>query len=69
MLTTVKAIYEDGKVIFNEPPPVTERTEVMVTFLEVEKEKPKKRKLGGLQGLGSLPDDFDEPLDELKEYM
>lgn len=70
MLTTVKGVYEDGQIIFNETPPVTERTEVIVTFLtEEKKEEPKKRVLGRLQGLGKLPDDFNEPLDELKDYM
>ena len=70
MLTTVKGVYEGGQIFFNETPPVTERTEVIVTFLtEEKKEEPKKRTLGGLQGLGVLPDDFNEPLDELKDYM
>jgi hypothetical protein len=29
----------------------------------------KERKLGILKGKYSIPDDFDEPLDDLKEYM
>ena len=29
----------------------------------------KDRKLGILKGQYSIPDDFDEPLDDLKEYM
>ncbi len=29
----------------------------------------KERKLGVLKGKFSIPDDFDEPLDDLKEYM
>jgi hypothetical protein len=29
----------------------------------------KERKLGILKGQYSIPDDFDEPLDDLKEYM
>ena len=70
MLTAVKGVYEGGKIVFHETPPVTERTEVIVTFLTDEKkEAPKKRILGRLKGLGSLPDDFNEPLDELKDYM
>ncbi|MEA5404049.1 DUF2281 domain-containing protein [Arcicella sp. DC2W] len=31
--------------------------------------KKKERKLGILKGKLSIPDDFDEPLDDLKEYM
>lgn len=70
MLTTVKGVYEGGQIIFDEPPPVTERTEVIVTFLtEEKKDEPKKRVLGLLEGKAKLPDDFDEPLDELKDYM
>lgn len=70
MLTTVKGVYEDGKIFLTETPPVTERTEVIVTFLAEEKElEPKKRVLGLLEGKIVLPDDFNEPLDELKDYM
>lgn len=70
MLTTIKGVYEGGQIIFHEAPPVTERTEVMVTFLtEEKKEAPKKRILGLLEGKAKLPDDFNDPLDELKDYM
>ena len=70
MLTAVKGYYEGGQVFLKEPPPVTERTEVIVTFLtEEKKQEPKKRILGSLEGKIVLPDDFNEPLDELKDYM
>lgn len=70
MLTTVKGVYENGQVIFSEVPPVSERTEVIITFLTEKKgEEPKKRVLGLLEGKIIVPDDFDEPLAELKEYM
>ncbi|HZH01185.1 MAG TPA: hypothetical protein VEY32_08890 [Flavisolibacter sp.] len=70
VLTTAKGVYEGGQIIFNEVPPVTERTEVIVTFLTEEKKaEAKKRVLGLLEGKGKLPDDFNEPLDELKDYM
>jgi hypothetical protein len=43
---------------------------VIVTFLTEEKKaEPKKRVLGLLEGKAKLPDDFNEPLDELKDYM
>jgi Protein of unknown function (DUF2281) len=32
-------------------------------------ERKKERKLGTLAGKLSIPDDFNEPLDDLKEYM
>lgn len=70
MLTAVKGYYEGGQVFFKETPPVTERTEVIVTFLtEENKTESRKRVLGLLEGKAKLPDDFDEPLDELKDYM
>lgn len=36
---------------------------------KVEEKPKKKRQLGTLAGKISIPDDFDEPLDDLKEYM
>lgn len=36
---------------------------------EVEETPKKKRQLGTLAGQISIPDDFDEPLEDLNEYM
>ena len=71
MLTTIKGYYDHGQIILDEMPPVNTKTEVMVTFLsdETKNVKPVKRKLGGLEGKVTLPDDFNEPLDDLKDYM
>ena len=71
MLTTIKGYYDEGQIILKEPSPVKTKTEVMVTFLTEEQNTSaiKKRKLGGLEGLVNLPDDFNEPLDDLKDYM
>ena len=70
MLTSCKGYFENGKVELTESAPVQTRTEVIVTFLETEKgEAPKRRTLGGLKGKFPTPDDFNEPLDDLKEYM
>ncbi|HTE00317.1 MAG TPA: DUF2281 domain-containing protein [Mucilaginibacter sp.] len=71
MLTTIKGYYDHGQIILQETPPVESKTEVMVTFLTEEttlKNQP-NRKLGGLEGKVTLPDDFNEPLDDLKDYM
>ena len=70
MLTAIKGYYENGKIILREEPPVANKTEVIITFLS-EPIEPKKveRRLGGLDGKVNLPDDFDEPLEDLKEYM
>ncbi len=71
MLTTIKGIYNQGKIILQEEPPVQTTTEVIVTFLtniKVENFQ-NKRKLGGLEGKVTLPQDFNEPLDDLKDYL
>jgi hypothetical protein len=72
MLTTIKGIYDNGKIILTEEPRDKTKTEVIVTFLKEEKRKPshkKQSRLGGMEGLITVPDNFDEPLDDLKEYM
>lgn len=45
---------------------------VTIIILEEENQNPiriKKRQLGTLNGLISIPDDFNEPLDDLKDYL
>lgn len=70
MLTTVKGIYENGKVSLLEDCDFIDKSEVLVTFVKLTIEKPKIiRKLGGLEGKIRVMDDFDAPLDDLKEYM
>ncbi len=71
MLTTIEGIYENGHVVFNENPPTTSKSRVLVTFIgEVSKKLPlNKRQFGTLKGTIKLSEDFNEPLDELKEYM
>lgn len=72
MLTAIKGTYENGQIIWHETPPVQERTEVIVTFLN-ETVPPDRRgkgiRFGSLAGKVSLPTDFNEPLDDLNEYM
>jgi len=71
MLTTIKGYYDHGQIVLEEIPPVQTKTEVMVTFLtgETKLNQPAKRTLGGLEGKVNIPADFNEPLDELKDYM
>ena len=71
MLTAIKGYFDQGQIILEETPSVHDKTEVIVTFLtdETVTTKPTKRKLGGLEGLVPLPEDFNEPLDDLKDYM
>ena len=72
MLTTVAGIYVNGQIILQETPQITQSTKVLVTFLEqTETEETTKKgiRLGSFKGKMSIPDDFDEPLNDLKEYM
>jgi len=73
MYKSVKGIYENGQIVLNEEVPIEDKVEVIVTFLPKEDEKQIVKKgvrLGSLAGKGySIPDDFNEPLDDLKDYM
>ena len=72
MLTTLKGFYDHGKITITEELPLKEtKADVLITFLpEQKKESIKlKRVLGGLEGKISVPEDFNEPLADLKDYM
>ena len=71
MLTTIQGYYEKGRIILKEEAPVTEKTDVMVTFLTEKGNNNNNRKRipGGLKSKVSLPDDFNDPIDDLKDYM
>ncbi len=71
MLTAIKGIYKNGQIILDEQPDLKEETKVVVTFLEQTlKDRSKKSiRIGSLEGLFTVPDDFDEPLDDLNDYM
>lgn len=71
MLTTIEGVYENGRVIFNEMPPVKKKSKIFITFLEDTEVATnlKKRPFGTLKGTITVPDDFNEPLDDLKDYM
>ena len=73
MLTTITGMYDQGKITFLEEPPVKSKAKVMITFLTDEKTETtpmaEKRILGSLAGKIKVPDDFDEPLEDLKDYM
>lgn len=69
MLATVKGYYEKGKIILEEKAPVQSKTDVIVTFLTEQKPQILKRIPGAFKGKITLPDDFNDALDDLKEYM
>jgi hypothetical protein len=71
MFKTIKGYFEEGQIILAETPHVANKTEVIVTFLS-EDDKAEiltKRKPGGLKGKVVIPDDFNAPLEDLKDYM
>ena len=69
MLSIVKGIYENGVVTLIETPPTNRKVNVTVTFTDETTVQKKKRKAGGLGGKIWYSDDFDEPLEDLKDYM
>ncbi|WP_020596532.1 hypothetical protein [Spirosoma panaciterrae] len=70
MLTAIQGTYDHGQIILDEVPSIQKRMKVIVTFLEEEPEAKKKpRKAGSLAGRGSIPANFNEPLDDLSDYM
>jgi len=70
MLTAIKGYYDKGKIVMSENSPVDTRTDVIITFLTEKVDNTAiKRIPGGLKGRISIPDDFNEQLDDLKDYM
>jgi len=70
MLTAIKGYYEKGQIILKEDPHINTKTEVIVTFLPNEKtHQSGKRILGLLEGKIKVSDDFNDPIDDLKDYM
>ncbi len=72
MLTAIKGTYENGQITLAEKPISNQKMNVIVTFLEEEtgeKNPNKSRKAGGLSGKVWMSEDFNEPLDDLKDYM
>ena len=74
MYSAIKAIYENGQVILQEPAPTVERTNVIVMFINeatIKVPSPAKGvKIGSLVGKGyKISDDFNQPLADLSEYI
>lgn len=81
-MLTVKAKYSGGTINFPEPVPIDGEHEVVVVFLKSLDDdedagipnaplgkRPLSEMRGIWQGKIQLADDFDEPLDEMEEYM
>ena len=71
MLTAIKGYYDNGHIVLMEQPPVSTKTDVIITFLQAEPEQPVtgKRVLGLLEGKIKIADNFDDPMEEFIDYM
>ncbi len=73
MFTQISGIYNNGSIILDEKPSLSKPVKVIVTFMEDEEVTIKKKKplvAGFGKGTVSyMSPDFNEPLDELKDYM
>lgn len=70
MLITIKGTYYNGQIVLEEMPPTKNKSKVVVTFLEeLQPSSLQKRPFGSLKGKIGIPDNFNDPLDELKDYM
>ena len=79
-MQAIRAIYDGVNFKPKQPIPVKGKYEVVIAFVEplkddaqsqflLEPDTSKTPVLGRLNGLIKIPDDFDEPLDEMEEYM
>ena len=66
----IKAIYDGTNFKASQPIPVKEEYEVVITFIEPVKKKAVRPpfEYGTMTGYW-MADDFDAPLDDMKEYM
>ena len=78
-MQTIKAVYDGASFKPKQPIPVSGQYEVLITFVQPlceatgVSQQPKKRPMSELRGILKnkvrMSDDFNEPLDEMKEYM
>ena len=78
---TVKAVYDGVQFRPEQPIEIKEHYNVLITFIEpvseptkkgtrfLRESDPSKSALGVWEGEITIPDDFNEPLEDLKEYM
>ena len=74
MLTSLTGIYENGQITLLEQPRTPKKQKVIITFLDDVDEVPANTKLGTrplgtMKGSFRVAPDFNDPLDDLKEYM
>ncbi|GAB3893780.1 DUF2281 domain-containing protein [Spirosoma agri] len=67
MLTSIRGTYEDGQITLDEQPPVTRKARVIVTILD-EVAKPVIQ-FGRMKDNFWMTDTFNDPIDDLNDYM
>ncbi|HET7115905.1 MAG TPA: hypothetical protein VFI29_05415 [Hanamia sp.] len=72
MSLTIKGIFENGKIVLDELPPTNKKMPVKTISPEIKKEihlKKSEIRFGSLKGKISAPDNFNDELDVLNDYM
>lgn len=70
--TMISGFYENGQIILDELPKTNKKVQVFVSFvepLEIEGKTKEKRQFGISKGNIIMNSDFNDPLDDLKDYM
>ncbi len=70
--TMISGFYENGQIVLDDLPKTNKKVQVFVSFaepLEIAEKTKKKRQFGTMKGSFIMSDDFNEPLDDLKDYM
>jgi hypothetical protein len=71
MLTVIEGVYENGQIVLERTPKPGTKAKVMVIFEEAGEPEstPAKRPFGIAKGTIQLSSDFNDPLDDLKDYV
>lgn len=70
-MLTVQGIYQKGQLILEQPVDTRKDYKVLVTFVDEVGSEPTagRRVFGTLKDVLKTPNDFNEPIEDLKEYM
>ena len=73
MVQTLQGHFQEGRFVSSQNVAIPEYVEVVIVVtgnpMPVIQPPVKSSLLGCWEGLVEIPDDFDEPLEEMKEYM
>jgi predicted DNA-binding antitoxin AbrB/MazE fold protein len=71
MRTIIEGVYENGQIFLEHKPNLNVKTKVTVIFEETDEQEltAKKRPFGISKGSIELSQDFDDPLEDMKDYM